>query len=330
MGGGVNLFFDDFMDNQNICYSLLKNSVATGRVSHAYLVDANNNDDAYDFVIAFVKMLLCPYGYSCYLKNKCNDCHLCQRIQDGNYSEIKVIEAESNVIKKEQLLELQNEFSRTNLEGKYRIYIIRDCDKMNKHAANSLLKFLEEPVDGIIAILMTNHFSKVLSTIVSRCQIVHLKHVMHFNNISSFDNLASVCCDNNEAILEFCRDDNKKDIMNTVIDFILYFEENGVDILLYMKKMWYNKIHSRDECIFAFQIMINFYYDVLKSKMNGDVLFCSHKAEINRVANLNTFDILVKKIDIIHYGYDMILSNLNVNLLLDDIVIRMGDVHEHS
>ena len=330
MIGGGSLFFDDFKDSQNVCFSLLRNSVSMGKLSHAYLVDANNNDDAYDFVIAFIKMILCPYNYSYYFKKNCKDCHLCQRIQDGNYSEIKVIEAESNVIKKEQLLELQSEFSRTNLEGKYRIYIIKDCDKMNKHAANSLLKFLEEPVDGIIAILMTNHFSRVISTIVSRCQVIHLNHAIHLNNISSFDNLATVCCDNVDAISEFVGDDKKKDIMDAVIDFILYFEENGLDILLYMKKMWYNRIHSRDDNVFAFQIMVYFYYDVLNNKLSNDILFCSHRSEIERVANLNSFYDLVNKIDIIQYGYDMVLGNLNVNLLLDDIVIRMGDVHEYN
>ena len=47
---------------------------------------------------------------------------------------------------------------------------------------------------------------------------------------------------------------------------------------------------------------------------------------ILKVAELNSVDQLVKKLDIIQYGYDMILSNLNINLLLDDVIIKLGDV----
>ena len=331
MIGGDILFFDDFSDNQNVSYSLLKKSLLHNRLSHAYLFDCNNWEYAYDYVLAFIKMILCEKNYSSYSDDRCFGCHLCDRIQDGNYSEVKVIEAESNIIKKEQLLELQDEFSRTNIEGKYRIYIIRDCDKMNKHAANSLLKFLEEPVDGIIAILMTNHFSKVLSTIISRCQVIHLHRVLELKNISSFNNLAYVCCDNVSDISVFLDDTFKNEIMDSVIDFVNYFEDNGLDILLFMKKMWYNKVQSREDSIFAFQIMVYFYYDILKFKLGcGEIIFCSHMDLIKKISSLNSVDVLVKKIDIIQYGYDMILSNLNTNLLLDDVIIRLGEINEYS
>ena len=45
-----------------------------------------------------------------------------------------------------------------------------------------------------------------------------------------------------------------------------------------------------------------------------------------KVADLNTVEKIVNKIDIIQYGYDMLIGNLNVNLLFDDIVIRLGEV----
>ena len=142
--------FDDFKDSQHIAYSLLINSINNDKVSHAYLIDGNNNEDAFDFVMSFVKMLLCINHYSNY--DNCDGCNQCKRIDDHNFSEVKIIESDSLIIKKEQLLELQSEFSRIGIENNKRVYIIRDCDKMNKHAANSLLKFLEEPEKGIIAI----------------------------------------------------------------------------------------------------------------------------------------------------------------------------------
>lgn len=326
IGGGL-MVFDDFEECQNVSYSLLKNAVLSDKLSHAYLIDASNYDKAMDFVLAFIKMVVCKNHYSNGSFCDCSDCNLCKRIDDGNYSEVRIIESDTSVIKKEQLLELQNDFSLSSIEGKYRIYIIKDCDKMNKQASNSLLKFLEEPVDGVIAILMTNNVNRLLSTIVSRCQLIRLQNKFVFSKDSTLDNLAFVCCNGKKEILDFKESIKVLDILNCVLDFIDYFENNGLDILVYMKKMWYNMVQTREENILAFKIMIYFYYDVLKCKMNGsDYLFCEHKDLVFKVADLNDVEKVVKKIDITQYGYDMLISNLNVNLLLDDIVIRLGDV----
>ena len=40
----------------------------------------------------------------------------------------------------------------------------------------------------------------------------------------------------------------------------------------------------------------------------------------------NSIDSILHKIEIVCYGYEMLCCNLNVNLLMDDIVIRLGDV----
>ena len=42
---------------------------------------------------------------------------------------------------------------------------------------NKLLKFIEEPTSNIVAIFTTNSVSSILPTIVSRCQIMHLKSI---------------------------------------------------------------------------------------------------------------------------------------------------------
>ena len=227
---------DDFKESQFIAYSLLTNVIKNNKLSHAYLIDANNYEGSFDFVLAFIKSILCHNHHT--NNTSCGDCNLCQRIQNHNYPEIKIIESESSIIKKEQLLELQSEFSRSSIEGNYRIYIIKDCDKMNKQASNCLLKFLEEPVPGIIAILITNHFSRLLSTIVSRCQIIRLNHIVSLECNSTLENFAIISCDSKEDIAAFLEDETKKNLIETVLAFINYFEENGLDILIYMKKLW--------------------------------------------------------------------------------------------
>ena len=249
--------FDNFKDSQFVAYSLLTNSIKNNKISHAYLIDGNNNEHAFDFVMSLVKVILCKYHYTNF--DKCGSCNLCNRIDSGNYPEVKIISSDSLVIKKEQLLELQSDFSKISVEGDYRIYIIKDCDKMNKQASNSLLKFLEEPEEGIIAILLTNNINKVLKTIVSRCQLITLAKDRHFNSDSTLKNFAYSFCSSQEEIDNFLEDQSKKDMIEAIIKFILYYEENGLDIMIYLKKMWYNNFLTRDDNIMAVFLMVLFF-----------------------------------------------------------------------
>lgn len=318
---------DEFKKSQEVAYSLLNNSIQNGKLSHAYLFDANNDEEAFAFILSFVQTIICPNHYTNF--DCCNGCNICHRIQNNNYPEVKIIESDTLVIKKEQLLELQTEFSRSSIEGNYRVYIIKDCDKMNKQASNCLLKFLEEPVQGIIAILITNHFSRILSTIVSRCQIIHLTNILKLKGKTSLENFAILSCDSKTTIVNFMNDESKKNLINCVLSFLDYLEDNGLDTLIYMKKMWYNKVQNREDALSSFLLMIYFYYDTLKCKLGiEDYFFLDQIDLINKCAQMNSLENLIRKIEVVVYGYEMVRCNLNINLLMDDIVIRLGDTNE--
>ena len=172
---------DEFKDKQPLAYDIMKNEILNNHLSHAYLIDENNYENSFDMIMAFVKEIVCSDDVK---KN------ICRRIDDGNYPEIMVISPDGMLIKKKQILDLQHEFAMSAFEGNRRIYIIRDADKMKTETANSMLKFWEEPENGIIAILMTNNFNSVLSTIISRCQIIRLNN--DINATIKFDDLDEI------------------------------------------------------------------------------------------------------------------------------------------
>ncbi len=60
-------------------------------------------------------------------------------------------------------------------EGSFRIFLIRNAERMTPQAANSLLKLLEEPPVSWIFILTASDSSLLLPTVVSRCQRIRLK-----------------------------------------------------------------------------------------------------------------------------------------------------------
>ena len=161
---------DEYIDKQKIVYKTLVNSVKNNKYSHAYLFESNGNKDVYDLAISFAKCLLCPKNYSNY--KACKDCKQCERIDKKCFTDLKIIEADGLWIKKEQLDELQKEFSTKSLESNKKVYIINNAEKLNVQTSNSLLKFLEEPEENIIAILITDNIYQLLDTIISRCQII--------------------------------------------------------------------------------------------------------------------------------------------------------------
>ncbi|MGY3780714.1 DNA polymerase III subunit delta' [Streptococcus gallolyticus] len=136
------------------------------RMNHAYLF--SGDFASFDFALYLTK--------SCFCKNlqdglPCGECRECQLIAENEFSDVKIVKPSGQVIKTDMIRELMRNFSRSGFEGKSQVFIIQDCEKMHVNAANSLLKFIEEPQSSSYMILLTSDENKVLPTIKSRTQI---------------------------------------------------------------------------------------------------------------------------------------------------------------
>lgn len=301
---------NDYKDKQLLAYNLFINDILNNCVTHAYLIDENNYSGAYEMVLSFVKAILCEN--KCFDNNNCNNCNncsLCKRIDDGNYPELKIIIADGMYIKKQQIIELQQEFSRSSIEGKKRIYIIRDCEKMRTEAANSMLKFLEEPEDDIIAILMTNNINNVLSTIISRCKVIKL------NNSSNIEK-------NTDESLE-----------NLAIDFVSMLETKGIDMIMSVKDVWFSVVAAkeREKMVMVFDRIIDIYYDIMNVLTGNENIKCfMWRDKIIELSKINNLVGVLEKISILLDAKDSIKFNVNSSLLMDSIIISIGGITNGS
>ena len=146
--------------------------IKNNKVSHTYLIEIDDYNIDKKYIFDFIKMILCNLEFS-KLKDAKDD--IISLIDDGNYPDLKIIEADGSTIKKSQILDLQKDYNNKSLLDGKRIYVIKDADKLNLASANTMLKFLEEPEENIIAILITTNRYRVIDTILSRCQILTLK-----------------------------------------------------------------------------------------------------------------------------------------------------------
>lgn len=319
---------DNFKDFQYIPYVTLKNAVLKDKVSHAYLFVSNGYPKVLDFALSFAKFLLCPLKFT--NNEKCNGCAQCNNIDTNNFTELKVIEPDGQWIKKEQLNELQEEFNKKALIGERKVYIINHAEKLNTVSANSILKFLEEPVPNITAILIVDNQFQLLETIISRCQIINLNKLSKKEEDSyennEYSKLAFTISSTKEEIDNYISDDYKQKL-DQAINFINSFENKKISTLLDTNKLFHDYFKEKNDIIYAFEIFILYYKDVLNYMYDRDLqIFINHKQMIEDISKKNTIEQIIKKINILLESKNNINFNANINLLIDKLIIDMDGV----
>ena len=154
----------------------IDNIIINNKVSHAYLIEIDDYDSDLSYIFSFIKMILFNMTYN---KMNASDNKIIKLIDEDNYPDISIISSDSSTIKKSLILDLQKEFKNKSLYNNKKIYVIKESEKLNASSANTILKFLEEPEEDIIAILVTDNRYHVIDTIVSRCQILSLKEKIY-------------------------------------------------------------------------------------------------------------------------------------------------------
>ncbi len=162
------------IENQRDIFNILKRAKDTDRLSHAYLFYGASGTGKKEMAYALACLLYCENG-------GCLECETCKSILSGNNLNISYVgkpERKSG-ISKEQIQDLQEEFSKTSLVNGKRIYIVDGIDTASTAAQNSLLKFIEEPEnqEAAVGIFLAEELSNVLVTIQSRCELVYFKEV---------------------------------------------------------------------------------------------------------------------------------------------------------
>lgn len=159
------------MINKNLS-KVLENSIKNNKLQQVYLLFSRANQDIDLDILEFVRLVNDEKQISwhqCLQKEYCF-------IIDGSQGEIS----------KENLQEFLNRVSKSSLfANKYKFLIIKCVENITLKAANSILKFLENPPFNTIILLHTIKPQNVLKTIKSRCFIIDIRD--DFNAIVSVE-----------------------------------------------------------------------------------------------------------------------------------------------
>ena len=262
-------------------YDIINNIVSFNKVSHAYMIEIDNYEEDFNCVLDFVKLIL---------DNK-NENNISALIDSGNYPDLNIIEPDGNVIKKQQVIKLQEDFRNKSFLNNKMIYIIKEADKLNDASGNTILKFLEEPEDDIIAILVTTNRYKVIETILSRCQVLSLQ-----------DNSLNV------------------DISDNIIDLVKFIIKKDALFVNYqyiMDNILIDKVVAKDilnEIEVIFINYLNYISDKNSYECNNDIVKILSNVDIDKITNyIAIIEEEVQKLD----------YNVNYKLWLDCLFAKL-------
>lgn len=290
---------------QPIFTKIINNIIKNNKNSQAYLIIGNNEETIKKYSILLAKVLICPNSYN----ENCEKCNICGRINNNNYGELQIIDVDNQVIKKEEILKIRNKFITNSIEGKNSVYIINNVDKFNQSAANSILKFLEEPDSNVVAIFNTTNRNKVYDTIVSRCQLIKLNNELNNNKEEELYNITNL---------------NKNEIKH-LINFFIDIENNYENAILNLKNEIIKEYETKEKIKNILMLAVLFYKDLLYYEQFNDLEYFKED-EIKKVA-ISKNDILIKKISYIIDNIEKLDYNVNINLFMMNFVIGIGEIN---
>ncbi len=188
--------------HQAVAQTILQRAISSERVPHAYIFHGPEGVGKEMLAVHFTKLLLCTNhrtpdnppaeyaGLAVPWLDSCDNCEVCTLVDAGTHPDCHIVHRRlikfhpDAGVRNRKALELGIDVIRhfvINAAGKKpamgpaKVFLIRECEKLNQSAQNALLKTLEEPPPGTHLILLTTSPDKLLPTTRSRCQLVSFR-----------------------------------------------------------------------------------------------------------------------------------------------------------
>ena len=172
---------DDVIGHHRALSSLHK-AFEKGMASHAYLITGPAHVGRMKLAMLIAQLL------NCHGDGPTGTCEQCTRIRRGVHADVTIVPVDSQgslhedgrprtMITIEQVRGVSREAALQPFEGRCKVFIFEEADRLTEEASNALLKTLEEPPDQVSIVLLASGEQAVLPTIVSRCRLVCLRPV---------------------------------------------------------------------------------------------------------------------------------------------------------
>lgn len=305
----------DLVKYQNEVVQILNNSFAQNKLSHAYIFEGEKGSGLLDVSIYLAKKLLCLNG------NVCNECENCLRINSGTHTNVIIVSPMGYTIRKDQIASIIHESQMSSITDKNRIFIIEEAEKLNTASANTLLKFLEEPLPNNYVVLLTTNKNMLLDTIVSRTQVLRFKPVNKKELADKIVNeeitkdkayILSELFGNEQEIAARVKDGyilNAYDLFKKMISAKL--QKKDIYLEYYLNK---KLVNDKESVIWLLQILTLYKKEELKY---ADNLNPTYFVELLKDENYQKIDVkeISKQIELLNDAIENINARVNIDLV---------------
>ena len=315
----------DTIRGQDHAVGILRRSLATGRVAHAYLFEGIAGCGKMLTASALVEALFCGSP------EPCGACPACRKMAKQQHPDLHLLEPEKGVIKIDQVRELQKELSLRPVESPKKACIISQADRMNQASANAFLKTLEEPPGNALLILLSDTPTALLPTVLSRCQRLRfsplsqevLAELLEARGLSAEDALfsASLADGSMERALAITREGflaRRREIIEQVID--LSPHDFGV-LTATAERLG----HDREEAQEVITVLTLFFRDVLLiSHGSGNLVNTDLYPLMERPVRRLSRRGVLERLDALTRAGQGLLRNVNPRLTLEILFLTLA------
>jgi DNA polymerase-3 subunit gamma/tau len=151
----------------------LAGAVREGRLAHAFLFSGPRGTGKTSSARILAKMVNCERGPTA---EPCGVCEQCKRIENGTHLDVWEIDAASHG-GVDDARELRERAPTAPAQGREKVYIIDEAQRLSREAFDALLKLFEEPPPGVRFVLCTTEPQKMPPTIAGRCQRFEFRRI---------------------------------------------------------------------------------------------------------------------------------------------------------
>jgi DNA polymerase-3 subunit gamma/tau len=163
---------DEVLGQEHVVRALA-GAVREGRLAHAFLFSGPRGTGKTSTARILAKMINCEKGPTA---EPCGVCEQCVRIRDGSHLDVVEIDAASHG-GVDDARELRERAPTAPAQGREKVYIIDEAQRLSREAFDALLKVFEEPPPGVRFVLATTEPHKMPATIAGRCQRFEFRRV---------------------------------------------------------------------------------------------------------------------------------------------------------
>lgn len=161
------MYFDNFLGNTDLIRQL-ELDAAEKRIPHAIILEGPKGSGRHTIAKYIALLLSCEGG-----DGVCLECPSCKRIMTNNSPDVVsvgLLEGKTQLVIESIRFVRSDVYIKPN-DGKFKVYIIEDADKMTTDAQNAFLKVLEEPPSYAVFIMLCESADSLLITVKSRSRV---------------------------------------------------------------------------------------------------------------------------------------------------------------